>query len=406
MKTPLIVAIVFAIVSTAVAADWPEYRGPNRDGITVENNLNTSWGFAGPDRLFSFDAGTGSSSMAIVDGVLYTIGNKRGQDTVYAIDAKSGEVVWEDSYRASVDKRMFEGGPTATPTVSDGIVYTLGHEGQLRAYNAKTGTLGWEKHLTDDFGGKRPRWGYSCSPLIFEDKLIVETGSRKGSLVALDRRTGAVIWQEGKRDIGYSAPVVLSAQDKTAVIFTGYGLTGFALDSGKELFSVLHKTSYDVNAALPVIVGKDILVSSAYGKGATMVSLSSLGKSARASEAWSSNRFQNQFSASVAHDGFVYGFSGNVGSNPAFKCIRLSTGETMWEETGLGVGSVIKVDDHLVILSETGELVLAKPNSARFEELERMQVLGGRSWVSPAYTNGIVYVKNNDGDMAAFDLSK
>ncbi len=398
--------------SSLWAGDWPQFRGPERNGASPEGQLLSSWPEMGPERLWTKDVGTGVSAFVVAEGVAFTMGNIRDrstgryQDVVFAIDAASGQEKWTFKYEIGKAPRQFEGGPASTPAYADGILYTLSHEGHLHALNAKTGELGWKTHLVEDLNGDRPRWGFSSAPMVAGDFVIVEPGGRSSSLVALDRRTGEVKWRSGSAGAGYSSPVVHEHEGKDIILaFNAYGLVGHALEDGRQVFQKRWETSYDVNAATPIALDDKVFISSGYGKGSALVEID--GSSAE--QVWAHNDFMNQLTSSVLYDGHLYGFHVNhVGNRRghALKCVDMETGRVRWSEDGLGSGSLILVDGQLVILTTDGELVVVEASSSRYREKERMQALPRQSWVEPAYADGVVFLRNNDGKTAAFRIGE
>ena len=401
IQIPLHFLVLFLLPIGATAADWPQWRGPDRDGISKEGGLVLEWPEDGPRRLWSTEVGIGSSSMAIAGGRVVTMGNENDVDVVRSLDVRTGEEIWAHRYPCPFERRSFEGGTTTTPTIDGERLYTLSYEGDLFCLSAESGKVLWSKNLPKDFGGKPPRWGYSGSPLVAGDHLIVEAGGEKSSLVALHKETGRTLWKSGSYKAGYSSPILLDQGEEAATaIFSAYGLVVFRLSDGEEQWKHRWKTSYDINAATPIVSGNSILISSGYGTGAAVLQT----HQAEPDVLWMSKEFANQFSSSVLVRGHLFGFHGNIGRGGPFRSVEFNSGAVNWSEHGLGVGTVILVDGRLVILSERGELVLAEADAAEFKEIARAQVLGGRCWVSPAYSNGLLYCRNNQGRLICLQL--
>ncbi|MGF1448899.1 MAG: PQQ-binding-like beta-propeller repeat protein [Opitutales bacterium] len=401
-----------SFISNASASDWPQFRGPERNGASSSGELLSQWPEMGPQRLWTKDVGTGVSAFVVADGVAYTLGNVRDrgtgrwEDVVYALDAETGDEKWTFKYEIAKAARQFEGGPASTPAYGDGMLYTLSHEGHLHALNAHNGELAWKKHLVRDLDGDRPRWGFSSAPLVVGDFVVVEPGGRNASLVALDRRTGEVKWRAGNSGAGYASPVVHQHRGKDIILaFNAFGLEGYTVEDGRRLFQKRWETAYDVNAATPLAMGDKVFISSGYGKGSALVEIDA----SSTEQVWAHSDFMNQLTSSVLHDGFLYGFHVNhVGNRRghALKCVELETGKVRWSEDGLGSGSLILVDGQLVILTTDGELVVVDATPSRYSEKERMQALPRQSWVEPAYADGIVFLRNNSGKSAAFRIGE
>ena len=364
----------------------------------------TQWTEEGPTLLWTSSVGIGASSIAVSDNLVYTMGNINDEDVIFCLNSKTGMKVWSFSYASPFTERRYEGGTASTPTVDGDRVYTLSYAGELYCVDAMTGEVKWSKNIQEDYNGKPAKWGYAGSPLVVDNLLIVETGAADGSLIALNKLSGRLIWKSDSYEAGYSSPVFYQDNGmQVGLIFSGYGLVSHRLKDGNELWKYEWDTSFNINAATPIVSGKYIFISSGYGKGGTVLHI---GKD-KPIAVWESEAFANQFSSSVLWKGHLYGFHGDIGKKDrSLRCVEFATGNIIWEKGDLGIGTVILVDETLVILSEGGELVLAKANPIEYKELERRQILGGRCWVSPAYANGLFYGRNNKGKLVCYNLGK
>ena len=396
----LIICLAFGRLE---AEDWPQWRGLHRDGISPETGLDKDWTQGVPQQTWKRFIGMGVSSMAVQGDLVYSMGNQEDVDTVYALRADTGRVAWTYQYACSFKGRMFEGGTAATPTVDGNRVYVASYLGHLFCLDAQTGEAIWKRHLVRDFGGRAPRWGYAGSPLVHGNALIVETGSAQGSLIALEKSSGRLLWKAGGYPAAYSSPVLRrGVNTDSIIIFNRHGLVGFRADSGKELWSYRWETAHGINASTPIVSGHRVFLSSGYGTGSTVLNL----ENGKPIALWKSKELSNQFSSSVLVDGHLYGFHGNVGRGVnTLRCVEFATGKVAWAEPGLGAGTVIVVDNTLVILSEHGEVVLAEPSAIGYREIARMQLLGHRNWVAPAYANGRLYCRNNQGELVCLPLA-
>ncbi len=396
--------------------DWPQFRGQQRDGISKETDWEPRSIVGNPRILFKENVGIGVSGIVTANGRLYTMGNLKvdgkDHDQVICLDAKKGNKLWRETYPCSLAKRSFEGGPATTPTVVDDKVYTLSHEGHLFCWNAKTGTRIWEKHLVKDFQAVKPQWGFSSSPLVEDGVVYVIGGGKQAATIALDADTGKLKWKVGG-DIayaGYSSPLLATLDGKPTLLclWGGEGnrgeggvLVGLNPEDGSKLWSYPWITSYGVNASMPVITGKNsLLISTAYGTGVAHITI----EDGKVDTGWSNKNLRNKFSSNVLHEGYVFGFD-----EKNLVCLDISNGEAKWRERGMGWGAVILVDDKLVITSETGgQLIIAETNTQAFKPIAKATLLSDRvrSWVPPTLSNGIIYVRNNDGDLVAVDVAK
>lgn len=377
--------------------DWPQYRGPERDGkAPAAASGALSW--EAPRRLWEKELGRGASSVAVAGGRLFTLGNVNRRDIVYCLDPSSGEEIWRFVYKCELSARQFEGGPASTPTVAEGRAYTLSHEGQLFSLDVATGNPIWSLHLVSDLGGRRPWWGYAASVLVADGKVVLDVGGDRGSTVALDAATGAVLWRAGAEYAGYSSPVRFEWRGEPAVaVFGGSALVAHALSDGRTLWRFPWETSNAVNAAMPIISGERAFVSSGYGKGCAVVDF----RSGEPRLVWESRALRTHFSSCLLHRSSVFG----IDDSGRLKCLDFATGEERWAERGFGKGSLILAGETLVVLSERGVLVAAEASSEGYRELGRLQVLDGRSWVSPALAGRLLFVRSNAGRLVALELA-
>ncbi len=250
---PLILIIgvfVFSAFQLASAMDWPQWRGPDHDGISREKGWLTTWPKEGPKQLWTAAVGTGFSSVAVSGGRVYTMGNTGNIDKISCLDADTGSPLWKYSYHCDMMAVRHEGGPGATPAVDGDRVYTLSREGHLFCFNAASGKVIWRKDLQEDPGAKRPTYGFTSSPLVEERSLILNVG---GSGLAVDKTTGEIIWESGKKRSGYGAPVPFTLGQRCAAIFTSKEIVGVRVIDGKVLWQYPWKTRWDLNIADPIV---------------------------------------------------------------------------------------------------------------------------------------------------------
>lgn len=397
----LLAATLLATLPAAARADWLSYRGPAQNGVSAEKGIATQFPADGPRVLWKASVGTGTSSITVSAGRAFTMGNRGGKDRVVCLDAKSGREVWKLEYPLDVDKRMFEGGTAATPTVDGNRVYTVSHQGDLFCLDAATGRKIWYQHYQRDFGGRRPQWGFAGSPTVEGNLLLLDVGAKGASTVALDKATGKVVWKSGDDEAGYATPVVATLGGKrTVVMFKATHLVGLDLKDGRELWRTPWKTNYDVNAATPVVVGDRIFISSGYGSGCALIEISG----GSAVQKWRNKNLKAHINSPVVSGGHLYGIDDQASANAPLVCIDFATGQVKWSERGIG-GALIAADSKLLVLSERGELIIAEESSAAFKPLARAQILSKRCWVQPTFAAGQLYCRNNEGDLVCLDLS-
>ncbi|MBT5716064.1 MAG: PQQ-binding-like beta-propeller repeat protein [Opitutae bacterium] len=392
------------ILPSLFAKDWPNFGGPLRSQFSDEVGLKINWGDEEPRKLWQMDVGLGYSSIIEVDGLAYTQGNKDGRNTLYCVHAVTGKIVWKHSYPCEKAPKFFDGGSRATPTIQDGILYLCSHEGDFYALDAKKGTILWTRNLIKDFQGKRPMWGYSGSPLVVSEKMIIETGSPAGSLICLDVKKGSLLWREGKNEAGYASPILNKSNE--ILIFNEFGLVIHDFKTGKIKKQYQHKTRYGINAAQPLIYGNNVFVSSAYGKGAALIDLTKRVPSA----IWESEAYSCQMASLVRKGRYSFGIHGQAGGRSdqsKLFCLDLETGKEKWSEKGFGLGTLVLVRDHLVILSDRGEICLAEAHSEGFIEKARFQVLSGKNnWTPPTYVNGRMHCRSSSGSWVCLKMGQ
>lgn len=378
---------------SALAADWPHYRGPKMDGSTAE--VISPWSEDGPKELWRVQVGTGCASMTVVGNRLFTAGYRDGKEVVQCLDAATGKPVWSHGWEAKIGDKLFEGGPRATPTIDAGRLYMVGAEGHVVCLDAATGKPVWTKHLVKDFGAKRMEWGFSASPTIDGERVLIDAGAT----IALNKATGATLWKSGDDEPGYgSIAVGMVDGKKTAVAFTASGLVGSEAATGKPLWKFEWETSWKINAMTPLIVDDLVVFSSAYNHGAAALRV----KGGEATRVWFSKDLFAHFNTPVHHAGALFGIDGEVGKRSALVCLDVKTGDEKWRARNVKNGSLILAADKLLILTEVGELVLADAAAAAFKELAPCKkVLPGRCWVQPVLANGVLYCRNNSGELVA-----
>ena len=398
---PLLVAIGAAAATAVAGTDWPQWRGPNRDGVSAESGWQTAWPKTGPERLWNVSVGKGFSGVAVAEGRLFTMGNKGGTDTVYCLDSGTGRQLWKHSYSC---RSGTDAGPRVTPTVDGNRAYTLSREGHLFCFDASTGRIIWSKAASRDLAAKIPTHGLACHPLVVGKMLILELGAKGGSVVAFNKTNGGVIWQSGFEDVGYSSPVVQNmGGGPSVVVFTGSAVVGMRAADGHVLWRYKWKVDYQCAIATPIVSGDKVFVSSGYGMGCALLRV----RPGRPEVLWKHKQMSNHFNSCVLWKGHLYGFDGDERSKykPSLKCLAFDTGKVKWSQDGLGKGSLIIADGKLIVLSERGELVIAEATPRGFSEISRAKVLNGKCWTAPVLACGRIYCRNHQGDLVCLNVS-
>ncbi len=396
MKLPAIGYAFFSLcLANAVGVDWPQWRGPDRTGVTSEK-VNSSWPAAGPKALWRASIGTGFSSLAISHGRLYTMGNTKDQDTIWCLDSLNGKEIWKHTYPAPLGPTYYEGGPGSTPTVEANRVYTISKWGDVFCLDAATGAVIWLRDLRKE-GIKTNRWGFAGSPLIWHELVILNAGSAG---TALKRATGKIVWSNGTNATGYASPTLFTSDGKESVlIFAAKHLVAVDPKDGHELWRYPWETNYDTNNSDPLIYHNKILISS-YSRGCALLEI----KDGKPKPVYTSEILHNHLSAGILVEDDLYAFNGEAHQQSDFRCIHLPTGALKWTRKDPAMGSVIRAGGVLLVLTEKGELLAAEPSPADFKPLARAQVLGGLCWTPPALADGLLYLRNAKGELLCLDL--
>jgi len=397
MRNTLVVAMMALATTAAVGAsgvDWYRWRGPDLNGISKETGWNAQWPAEGPKQLWKASVGTGFSSFSVSQGRVYTMGNANNNDTIFCLEAATGKVLWQHSYPCPLDAKNFEGGPCATPTVADGRVYTFSRKGEVFCLDAAKGSVIWSKNLNKELGLEIPTWGCASSALVEGSMVVVNMGSAG---VALDPTSGKVVWVSAKTPGAYATPVpVTIGGDRCLAIMSCQSLIAVKAAGGQQVWSYSWKTSYDVNAADPVLDGDKLFISSGYNHGGSVLKFTGQG----AEKVWENKNIRNHFNTCVLWQGHLYG-----PDDSGLRCLAFDTGDLKWTYGAFGKGSLMVADGKLVALSEKGELIIAEPAPAEFKPISRAKVLTGKCWTMPVLSNGHIYCRNAVGDVVCLDVS-
>ncbi|MEQ2007635.1 MAG: PQQ-binding-like beta-propeller repeat protein [Limisphaerales bacterium] len=403
MRSSPAVVLLLVSIAAAHAADWPRFRGPDLNGISRETGWSSAWSAEGPTVAWRAKLGIGFSTVAVSGGKLIATGHDgraKGQDTLWCLDAATGQELWKHSYAAPLGNKYFEGGTTGTPTIDGDRVFHLSRQGDFFCLDLAGGKVVYQKQLVAELGAEVPEWGFAGSPLV-EGKLVILNVGSHGT--ALDKATGKVVWQSGKSSAAYATPTPFDLDGTRCVaILTHRECAAVEVATGKVRWTRKFTSAYDTNAGAPLVQDGAVLIS---GETALAVKLNLRDGSPVAgwkTESWT------QFNAGVVIGGNLYAFHGQAGK-PAegeLRCLDWQTGATKWAQKGMGVGSLMAADGKLIVLSETGELLVVAANPQRFEALARSQVIGKKCWIVPVLANARIYVRNAPGDLLCLDVSR
>lgn len=390
------------------AGDWPQWRGPNRDGISTENDLLESWPEGGPKQLWVFkNAGLGYSSVSVVNGVIYTMGARDDVEYLIAINAEDGQEKWSAAMGEELTNKWGDG-PRGTPTVEGEHVYALSGTGVLACATIADGKIVWQKSMAD-FGGKKPGWGFCESVLVYGDLVVCTPGGEQGAVLALNRQTGETVWQSKDFTDGaqYASivPIEFSGQ-KSLVQLTQKTLVGLDPATG----AINWKSEWPgQTAVIPTPVYKDgyVYISSGYGVGCKLVKLAAGGEP---TDVYFNKVMKNHHGGVILIGDHLYGFSDGVG----WICQDFLTGELVWNERdALGKGCLTCADGKLYLVDEKdGSVVLIDASPAGWKEHGRFVLSpqteqrspSGRIWTHPVVSNGRLYLRDQELLMS-YDVS-
>jgi outer membrane protein assembly factor BamB len=400
MKRVTAIAMVLIVAADAWAIDWPQWRGPHRDGISKETGLLKEWPQEGPRLVWQKkDLGDGYSTPAVVGDRIYLLGNKGLDDEfVQVLNAADGDPIWSSTLGkvGNPDQKPPYPAARSTPIVDGEVLFVLGSDGDLACLDRKTGQPRWKKNLRTDFGGKPGEWAYAESPLIDGDVLVCTPGGSDATIVALKKHTGDLIWKsaipEGD-DAAYSSVVISNAAGvKQYVQFLGKGLVGVDAANGKMLWRY-DRTAQNspANIPTPVVYGDYVYTASGRGGGA-LVKITSDSGTLKAEEVYHKPDLPKAIGGAVVVGKYLYGAS------DALMCVELLTGDVKWRERGIGAASVCYADGDLYLHGENGDvaLVAATPDGydekGRFTPPDQPDRGKSKAWAYPVVANGKLYI--------------
>jgi outer membrane protein assembly factor BamB len=399
------------VVQRSTATDWPQWRGPHRDGVSADTGLLPSW----PDDLlqrrkrWEHKTGEGFSSVVVAGGRAYTLFQDGDSEAVVCWDAVTGDERWRFRYRCHY-VNGFGSGPRSTPTVDGDRVYTVGGTGLMHCLKTEPASSGgevvWAVDLLKEFHAENLKWGVSFSPLIEGDLVYVNPGGPGGySVAALNKHTGATVWHALDDPAGYSSPVAATlANRRQIVFFTGNAVLGVSPADGALYWRYSWPTQEGVNSATPVVVGDYVFITSAYGRGCALLKIEDDGSGGQRPALVYKNRrlLRGHFSSPVFYQGHIYGFD-----DSRLICLDFRTGQECWRvEQRFNKGSLLIADGRLIILGEYGTLALAEANPKAYRELSVVPLFDRtRCWSVPALANGLLYVRNEE-QIVCLDLER
>ena len=380
-------------------ADWPGFRGPDRDGVVHGVRISTDWSTSPPVQVWRRPIGPGWSSFAVDGDLLYTQEQRGDEELVAAYKVSTGEPVWRHRDPVRFYESNGGAGPRGTPTVSDGRVYAFGATGILNALDARNGAVIWSRNVAADSHTEVPMWGFTSSPLIVGDEVIV---AAEGKLAAYEIATGTPRWFGPAGGMSYSSPHRVTIDGVTQVLLlSGGNATSVAPADG----AVLWKHAWGEGAIIqPAVTAEgNILINSltsAGGQGIRSLAVAHRDAKWTVAERWTSTGLKPYYNDFVVHKGYAFGFDGSI-----LACIDLADGKRVWKGGRYGNGQLVLLADQdvLLVTSEEGEIALVSATPDQFKEIARVPALEGKTWNHPVLVGDILLVRNGE-EMAAFKL--
>jgi outer membrane protein assembly factor BamB len=401
----LLAALTNAPSAQAPGFDWPQWRGPDRSGVSREKGLLAEWPSAGPTRLWTTsNLGAGYGSVSIAGDRVFVQGSQSKQSTVSALNRADGKLLWTRPLGpAPFNDRG--SGPRGTPTVDGDRLYVLTENGDLFCLRVQDGTPVWNRNILREFGARNIGWLVSESPLVDGNMVVVTPGGRGAGMAALDKMTGKTVWttKELSDEAGYASVIAATVHGiRTYMTLNAAAGVGVRASDGKLMWRYRRVANYTANITTPVFHDNKVFYSSSYDTGGALLNLTLQGDTLKADEVYFTRELQNHHGGIVALDGYLYGYSDSI-----LTCLELATGKTVWRHRSVGKGSVVAAEGKLYILGEDNVVGLADASPAGYRERGRFRIddQGLASWAHPAISDGRLYIRNQ-GTLAAYNIRK
>ena len=403
---PVVFALVVATATLAgqsASVDWPQWRGPDRTGISKETGLLAQWPRSGPRVAWSAAMlGAGYGSIAVQGERVYVQGMRNRQSVVSSLNRADGKVVWVRILGAAGDNDRGPG-PRSTPTIDGDRVYALSETGDLACLRVSDGSVVWQTNILKEFRGGNPYWLLSESPLVDGNMVVVTPGGRGAGVVALDKMSGKTIWtsKELSDGAGYASPIVADVGGvRTIMTFTADAGVGIRASDGKLMWRNSQAANGTANIATPVYSDGKVFFTSSYGTGASLLGLRAAGGEVRAQEIYFTRDMKNHHGGVVLVNGHIYGYNDSI-----LTCLEFASGKMIWRDRSVGKGAVSYADGHLYILSENNVVGLVEATPAGYKEKGRFSITdqGWPSWSHPVVSGGRLYIRNQ-GTLVSYDV--
>jgi outer membrane protein assembly factor BamB len=387
-------------ISRTPSASFPQFLGPDRNGVIRGITLETNWAAQPPQELWRHEVGEAWTGFVVADGIAVTQEQRGEQELVTAYELETGKQIWTHADSAHYGTKIAGEGPRATPTISNGRVYALGATGILNCLELANGKLIWTKDLVKEHATHVPEWGFAGAPLIYNGLVIVSVGGKNGrSLVAYESESGKFAWGGGDGSAGYSSPTVMDLCGVTqAVVFNRSLVEGHNLENGKVFWAHPWPTGTP-HCAMPIQIATNrVMASQGYGVGSELLEISRTNANWSVERVWKSNRLKSKFANLIFYNGFVYGLDDGI-----MACLDPATGEKKWQGERHGHGQMLLVRDLILMTAENGEVLLISPSPAEEKIVARFRALTSKTWNPPALAGEYLLVRN-DIEAACFKM--
>lgn len=410
MKNRLVITLLFILWVTSLTigqthsgADWPQWRGPDRTGLSKETGLMKQWPASGPQRVWQIsNLGPGYGSLAIKGERIFLQAQVGRQSTAFSLNRADGKIVWSRALGPAGNNDRGPG-PRGTPTVDDDRVYVLTENGDLACLRSMDGAVVWQRNILRDFGARNIPWDISESPLVEGNRLIVTPGGRGAGVVALDKMSGTTVWtsKELSDEAGYASVIAGDVQGiRTLMTLTAQGGVGIRASDGKLMWNYARVANNTANITTPIFYDNKVFYASAYGTGGALLGLTAQAGEVKAQEIYFTREMQNHHGGVVLVNGYLYGFNNSI-----LACLEFATGKLMWRHRSVGKGSLTYADGNLYLLSEDNVVGLADATPTGYMEKGRFQIAdqGLPSWAHPVVSGGRLYIRNQ-ATLASYDI--
>jgi outer membrane protein assembly factor BamB len=388
--------LLVALLPLLLAADWPQHLGPTRDGQSVESGLLRAWPKEGPNVVWKREVGSGWAGVTVSGDRLILFHRVDDDDVVECLNPTTGKPVWLVKYHTRyVDDFNFDNGPRVTALMTESRVFTLGADGDLRAWDLATGKAIWDRNVNKDYGTPKGFFGCASSPILAGGRLLLNVGAKGAGVVAFDPVTGKELWRVADDPASYSSPVLAKfGGDELAVFLTQSGLLAVVPETGKIRFAFPFRprAQASVSAASPIVSGDRVFLSTAYGTGAVLLDV----KSSKPEAIWEGeNILSCHYNTPLLVKGNLYGIEGRQeGGQARLRCVEWDTGKVKWTKEAFSCAGLIHADGLILACPENGDVVLIEPSPDGYKELGRAAVLDSPVRALPALAGGRLFIRD------------